>query len=60
MPNLPENCPICGEKMEEGYMLSSGNIFWSKEKKTRITRWSEERLIYSLFRPTRFHVANVE
>jgi len=30
--NISETCPICGEKMERGYVYHGGGIFWSKEK----------------------------
>jgi len=33
MPKLPENCPICGEKMEKGYVVCpESGVLWSKEK----------------------------
>jgi len=31
--DLPENCPICDQKMEKGYVNSgSAGIFWTKKK----------------------------
>jgi len=42
LANLPENCPICGRKMEKGYVTAfSSPIFWGKEK-TRWSTWSAE------------------
>jgi len=29
---LPENCPVCEEKMEKGYVSASPGIYWSKRK----------------------------
>ncbi len=41
MSKLPEICPICGEKMEKGYVFLTGlsvrqknSLNWSKEKPT--------------------------
>ncbi|MCP8317640.1 MAG: hypothetical protein H3Z51_12400 [archaeon] len=34
MSKIPENCPICGEKTEKGYMIcSAAHIGWNKKKK---------------------------
>ena len=44
MPSLPENCSICGKKMEKGYVTGDTGIFWSKEKK-KISLWGAEVLV---------------
>ena len=31
---LPDNCPVCEEKMEKGYVSASPGIYWSKRKIT--------------------------
>jgi len=34
LSKLPENCPVCGEKMEKGYVVSPASaIHWSNEEK---------------------------
>jgi len=32
MVKLPKRCPICGRKMEEGYLFTGFRLRWSKDK----------------------------
>ena len=39
---IPENCPVCGDKMEKGYVSATPDVYWSKKKVTLKfwrTRW---------------------
>ena len=38
MSKLPEDCPICGEKMDKGYVYHGGGIYWTEKKQ----RWFPE------------------
>ena len=45
LSKVPEKCPVCGEKMEKGYVASPiPAINWSKEKKDW-NLWGSENLI---------------
>ncbi len=35
MSKLPENCPICGKRMEKGYIYHGAGIYWTDKKQ----RW---------------------
>jgi hypothetical protein len=43
LSKLPENCPICGSKLEKGYVFNpyASSLAWSKEKK----RTAAERIV---------------
>ena len=42
MSEISENCPICGKKMEKGYVTGGGPaIFWSEEEKKYLTTGAE-------------------
>jgi hypothetical protein len=32
LSKLPENCPICGEKNDEGYIATRHGIWWIKDE----------------------------
>jgi len=32
LPKLPENCPVCGEKTEEGWLVHPWHFRWSSSK----------------------------
>jgi len=37
LSKVPENCPVCGEKMEKGYIVwGSNSIRWSKKKRRMV------------------------
>ena len=31
---LPENCPVCGEKIEKGYVSATPDVHWSEKRVT--------------------------
>jgi len=44
LSKLPENCPVCGEKMKKGYIAwLDGNIRWSEER-AKWTLLGEEKI----------------
>ena len=42
LSKLPKDCPVCGAKMEKGYVSASPDVYWSEKRVTwRFwrTRW---------------------
>jgi len=52
LSKLPENCPICGMKMERGYVTTGMQIWWSKEKTGSLARATDEVVAGSVWSGT--------
>jgi len=39
LAKLPDNCPVCGNKLERGYVSASPDIYWSEEKIKFLGHW---------------------
>ena len=48
MTKLPENCPICGKKMEKGYLRTGGAIYGGQIVKWRTPEMSRYRGVVKL------------
>jgi len=47
-----ENCPLCGKKMEKGYVSTQNAIDWGKKKTSSWNRKGEEILVGTIWSGT--------